>query len=105
MGDHFATTKGYQTYAENQKLLQAAGLEAATEAFVNGQTWGTPDQILQKYEARRDMLGTVAADTIFSFGGMAYDKVEASMNLFSREVLPSLQKMEMRTPASALAGS
>lgn len=35
LGDHFATTKGYKSHAENQALLAAAGLEAATEAFVN----------------------------------------------------------------------
>lgn len=101
MGDHFATTKGYRTYAENQALLAAAGLEAATAAFVNAQMWGTPDQILQRYEDRLDLLGSLSADLIFSYGGMAYDKVEASMALFAREVLPALKKMEMRTPASA----
>lgn len=100
MGDHFATTKGYTSYAENMALLQAAGLEAGTQVFVDAQVWGTPDQILARYQERLDVLGSLSADLIFSFGGMAYDTVEASMKLFAREVLPSLRKMEARTPAS-----
>ena len=98
MADHLASIDGFKSYADSTRAIKASGLEAWTQSFVDCQIYGTPDQILEKYQRRLGVAGSLDSLVVFSFGGMPFDVAEASMKLFAREVLPELKKMEARTP-------
>jgi len=94
MGAHFAGTSGYKSYAQAAEMLRAAGMEAAGEAFVNAQDWGTPNRILERIERRRAVLGDMEVSVVTSYGGMPYADVERSMRLFSEKVMPELRSWD-----------
>lgn len=90
-GQHFAGTNGYRSYAQGAEMLRAAGMEAAGEAFLQTQNWGTPQQILDRIEKQRAVLGDIELSFATSYGGLPYAEVEKSMRLFSEKVLPELK--------------
>jgi alkanesulfonate monooxygenase SsuD/methylene tetrahydromethanopterin reductase-like flavin-dependent oxidoreductase (luciferase family) len=92
-GDHFARTKGYETYAAMSRMVNDHGTDGVTEFFLNLQVWGTPQQC---YEKVVDIRGRLGADTFvgaFSYAGMPVDEAERSMRLFAREVMPALKRL------------
>jgi alkanesulfonate monooxygenase SsuD/methylene tetrahydromethanopterin reductase-like flavin-dependent oxidoreductase (luciferase family) len=91
MSEHFKDARGYDYYATAAELFAAVGVEAAVGTYCQIQTWGTPDQILEKLRARREMLGEFELNMIVSYGGMPCDVAEGSMRLFAEHVLPELQ--------------
>jgi len=88
-GDHFGRTAGYERYAEQAAALREAGLENAAAAFADSALTGTPAQITEQIAAIGDVLGTFELIVLPSFGGMPYDQVERSLELFAREVVPA----------------
>jgi hypothetical protein len=99
-GDHFATTNGYESYAEIAKLIQAAGHEASAQAYAEANTYGTPDEMIEKVQARREVVGDYHLNAIFSYGGMPYDSCESSMRLFADKVIPALREIGVAVPAA-----
>lgn len=91
MGDHFATTEGYDAYAQAARTLQKIGESGFLEGFMKAAAHGTPDQILGQFEARRELLGDFELATCFRYGGIPFEEAEKSMRLFAKEVLPVLQ--------------
>jgi len=91
MGDHFKTVKGYGDYAANVDLLKEAGKSGAANDFVNVNTWGTPNQILEKLEKRRQSIGEFDLTVQISYGGMSGENARRGMELFARKVLPEIQ--------------
>jgi alkanesulfonate monooxygenase SsuD/methylene tetrahydromethanopterin reductase-like flavin-dependent oxidoreductase (luciferase family) len=93
-GDHFASSKDYKAYAEGAQALRDAGMDAATKAFVDCQAGiGTPEQILEKYKERMEVMGPCNHGGNFLYGGMDRDVAERSTELFAKEVLPELRKL------------
>ena len=93
-GTHFENTKGYEQYAEGAKALRDAGMEAATQAYLAAQAGiGTPEQILEKYRHRMEVLGPFNPAGAFYYGGMTKEDGERNTRLFSTEVMPELRKM------------
>jgi alkanesulfonate monooxygenase SsuD/methylene tetrahydromethanopterin reductase-like flavin-dependent oxidoreductase (luciferase family) len=92
-GTHFGQTKGYQAYDEGARMIREAGLEAAAAAFADAQPWGTPDQIVEKLAAQKEVVGDLDVNVVFSYAGLPFDKVEESFTLFSKEVLPALHDL------------
>lgn len=92
-GTHFADTKGYQSYDAVASMIREAGQEAAATGYVNAQTWGTPEQIVAKVKARREVIGDYHLNCAFSFAGLPHEKAEASMRLFAEKVLPELKEL------------
>jgi alkanesulfonate monooxygenase SsuD/methylene tetrahydromethanopterin reductase-like flavin-dependent oxidoreductase (luciferase family) len=86
---HFAQTAGYERYAEQAEALREAGLEKAAEGFAAAALWGTPEQIVGKLGAIRDVLGNFELIVLPSFGGMPYEQAERSLELFAKEVMPA----------------
>jgi hypothetical protein len=66
-------------------------LEGAVDGFMKAAVWGTPDRILRELEARRTVVGDFELNVAFRFGGIPYEKAEASLRLFANEVLPILK--------------
>jgi alkanesulfonate monooxygenase SsuD/methylene tetrahydromethanopterin reductase-like flavin-dependent oxidoreductase (luciferase family) len=91
MGSHFATTKGYDAYAQAADVLRRIGESGFLKGFMQAAAWGSPDGVLKTLEARRKLLGTFELATSFRFGGIPYEKAEQSLRLFAREVLPVLK--------------
>jgi alkanesulfonate monooxygenase SsuD/methylene tetrahydromethanopterin reductase-like flavin-dependent oxidoreductase (luciferase family) len=100
-GTHWGNTKGYQAYQAGADAIREAGLEAAVDAFIDAQCWGTPDQILDKYRKRTELVGAMRCNMAISYAGMPFDLASASLDLIGREVAPELRKMKI--PAGAPA--
>ncbi len=100
-GSHWRETPGYEAYQVGADMIREAGMEAAASGYVEANVYGTPEQIVGKYEERRDAVGDFMANLAFSYAGMPYDKVHASMKLFGEKVVPELHKMQTKTPAAA----
>ncbi|MEU4669348.1 LLM class flavin-dependent oxidoreductase [Amycolatopsis sp. NPDC023774] len=98
-GSHWRETKGYEAYQAGADMIREAGMETAASAYVDANIWGTPEEIVEKYAARREQGGELMANAAFCFGGLPLDKAEASMRLFGEKVVPQLHKMSSRAPA------
>jgi alkanesulfonate monooxygenase SsuD/methylene tetrahydromethanopterin reductase-like flavin-dependent oxidoreductase (luciferase family) len=91
----FADIEGYEYYAGLAKNIEKHGLEKFNGFLADLQVWGTPDQVIAKlldYVERTD-AGAVLAT--LSYGGMPYDEAYANFDLYSREVLPALQALDV----------
>lgn len=94
MGDHFAGVQGYEEYGEGAKAMQAAGMEAIADDYLAGQTWGTPQQILDKIRARRDILGAYDVLLVTRFAGLPYADLERTMRTIASDVMPELRSWD-----------
>jgi alkanesulfonate monooxygenase SsuD/methylene tetrahydromethanopterin reductase-like flavin-dependent oxidoreductase (luciferase family) len=93
-GEHFANTKGYEQYAEGAQAIRDAGMDAATEAYINCQAGiGTPEQIIEKYRHRMNVMGPCHAAGAFYYAGMSKETADRSTRLFANEVMPELRKL------------
>jgi hypothetical protein len=72
-------------------MLRAIGLDKLCEMYLGVNVWGTPDQILEKLRARREVIGDHDLTCCFRYAGLPYEQAEASMRSFAAEVLPVVQ--------------
>jgi alkanesulfonate monooxygenase SsuD/methylene tetrahydromethanopterin reductase-like flavin-dependent oxidoreductase (luciferase family) len=86
--------KGYEFYTGITRYLERHGAQGAIDDFVNLMPWGTPDQILAKFENMRNMIGMSGLLPGFSYGGMPFDLAEQSLRLFAQKVLPELKSWD-----------
>lgn len=103
MQDYHREIKGYEAYGEAAKFLNTLGLDAAVNDYIEHQASGTPQQILDKLDQRRAVIGHYEWSSICSYGGLPFERVEASMRLLGREVLPELKKWHEEAPAAQAA--
>lgn len=89
--DHYKEMKGYEHYGKQVDMIKKLGFEGMYERYLSVQCWGTPTQILEKYQARRKALGDFNVTACFRYAGMQYADVEKSMRLYAKEVLPELR--------------
>jgi alkanesulfonate monooxygenase SsuD/methylene tetrahydromethanopterin reductase-like flavin-dependent oxidoreductase (luciferase family) len=92
-GRHFESTSGYASYAAAKQAIDEYGLDTVIDIYVNGQIWGTPAEQIAKHEERQAIVGVYEPISVFQYGGLKGEKAAASYELFTSEVLPSLQKM------------
>jgi alkanesulfonate monooxygenase SsuD/methylene tetrahydromethanopterin reductase-like flavin-dependent oxidoreductase (luciferase family) len=93
-GEHFAKSKDYKSYAEGAQAIRDAGMDAATQAYVDAQAGiGTPEQIIEKYRHRMDVMGPLHAAGAFYYGGMSKEIASRSTELYAKEVMPELRKL------------
>jgi alkanesulfonate monooxygenase SsuD/methylene tetrahydromethanopterin reductase-like flavin-dependent oxidoreductase (luciferase family) len=86
--DHLKQAKGYESYGSAVDLMRAIGLDKLCEMYLGVNVWGTPDQILERLAARREVLGDHDLTCCFRFAGLPLADAEASMRLFAETVLP-----------------
>lgn len=103
MGDHYKDAKGYEAYGDAVDAMRETGKEGLMQAYVDQQIWGTPDQILRKFETRRETLGATDCLAAFRFAGIPYEAAARSQKLFAEEVLPVLKSWTAEDEASAAA--
>jgi len=92
--EHFARTKGYESYASAGEFLRAAGQEALRDVYLGVQAWGTPDRILERLERRRSLIGDFDLTACFRFAGLSRTDAERSMRTFAEHVLPELRSWD-----------
>ena len=86
--DHLKEAKGYESYGSAVELLKAIGLDKLCDMYLGVNVWGTPDQILERLHARREVVGEHDLTCCFRFAGLPNEDAEASMRLFAEAVLP-----------------
>ncbi len=101
LGDHFATVKGYDSYAQKIAMAKEIGMDGIVSAFMQAAVWGTPDRILRVMEERRALVGEFELGTSFRFGGIPYDIAEKGLRLFAKEVLPVVKSWKPVETAQA----
>ena len=89
-GDHFKNTAGYESYGNAVDAVRAAGVEAMAEMYLDVQAWGTPDQVIEKLRARREIIGDFDLTCCFRYSGLSLDDAKGSMTCFAEHVLPVL---------------
>lgn len=91
-GKHFEATTGYEYYANAAEFIASAGLETMANMYAGVNTFGTPDEVVEKIRAQRDVLGCeIDVLAITKYGGMTQAEAEASMRLFAGKVIPELR--------------
>jgi alkanesulfonate monooxygenase SsuD/methylene tetrahydromethanopterin reductase-like flavin-dependent oxidoreductase (luciferase family) len=88
--DHFKQLTGYEAYGSAVDLLRAIGLERMCDMYLDVQAWGTPDQVLDRLRARREIIGEFDLTCCFRYAGLPLEDAERSMRTFARDVLPPL---------------
>ena len=99
LADYHRGTKGYESYSAAVDILKAAGKEQSLEDYVNVQACGTPQQILDKLEHRRSVVGDFEWMLMMSYAGLPYKDVESSMRLIGKEVLPEVKSWGIESAA------
>ena len=69
-------------------------MDDAANGFVDINTFGTPQQILDKMEQRRGDIGDFDLMIQVSYGGLSGADAEKNLRLFSEKVLPELQSWQ-----------
>jgi len=105
-GTHFAKTKGYTAYAASAQEIRDEGMDEATRKYVEVQTMsGTPEQVIEKFRQRSEVLGKVDIGVPAYFGGMTRDEAVRSMQLFAKEVMPEIRRIDATLPERELASA
>ncbi|HZZ49667.1 MAG TPA: LLM class flavin-dependent oxidoreductase [Pseudonocardia sp.] len=99
-GDHFKDIKGYESYDALAGMFRDAGLDKAAEDYAQANTYGTPEQVVEKLRHNRELAGDYDLAVAFSVGARPYDQVESMMRLFSEKVTPEVIKMRTKTPVN-----
>jgi alkanesulfonate monooxygenase SsuD/methylene tetrahydromethanopterin reductase-like flavin-dependent oxidoreductase (luciferase family) len=89
--DHFKQATGYESYGKAVDLLRSIGLEKMCDMYLGVQAWGTPDQVIEKLMARRELLGDFDLNCCFRFAGLPFEDAQQSMCTFAEHVMPALR--------------
>ena len=90
--EHLKQAKGYESYGSAVDMMRAIGLDKLCQMYLDVNVWGTPEQIVERLHARREVVGDHDLTCCFRYAGLPYDDAEASMRLFARDVLPVVQQ-------------
>jgi len=89
-GKHFG--RGYEYYASAAELISAIGLDEMANMYAGVNTFGTPEQILEKIGQQRSVLDCdIDVLAITKYGGMSDPEAQSSMRLFADKVIPALR--------------
>jgi alkanesulfonate monooxygenase SsuD/methylene tetrahydromethanopterin reductase-like flavin-dependent oxidoreductase (luciferase family) len=99
--EHFKGLEGYESYGSSVDLLRAIGLDKMCSMYLEVNAWGTPDDVVDRMRARRELLGDFDLVCCFRYAGLPIEDAERSMRTFASEVIPVLRAV--RTSAAAPA--
>ena len=71
--------------------LGAYGVDNAAKGFVEINAYGTPEQVVEKLRARRELIGDFNLSLVPAFGGLPAAAAEKSLRLIGEHVLPKLR--------------
>lgn len=101
MGEHFKDAKGYEEYGETATAMQQMGIEAIAEDYLKNQVWGTPQQMLEGFEARRRAIGDFDILLVTRFAGMPFEVCQRTHEVFAKEVMPELRSWDTAATQAA----
>ncbi len=101
MGEHFKDAKGYESYGDTAVAMREMGLDAVADGYVEGQIWGTPQQMLEGFEKRREVIGDFDVLIIPRFAGMPFEIAERTVETFAKHVIPELKSWNIATTRAA----
>jgi alkanesulfonate monooxygenase SsuD/methylene tetrahydromethanopterin reductase-like flavin-dependent oxidoreductase (luciferase family) len=101
MGEHFKHAKGYEAYGDAATAMQQMGLDAVADGYVQGQVWGTPQQMLEGFEKRRRVIGDFDILLVPRFAGMPFEVAERTLRTFAKEVVPELKSWDTAATQAA----
>ena len=87
-GNHLSNMPGYSAYGQQAESLKEHGIDKYIDGFLDSVAYGTPEQIIAKYQERRDIVGDYDLATSFRFGGLPFEDCKKSMQLYAEKVLP-----------------
>jgi alkanesulfonate monooxygenase SsuD/methylene tetrahydromethanopterin reductase-like flavin-dependent oxidoreductase (luciferase family) len=96
-GKHFETTKGYERYADMSKHLNSIGEGKAVEDYIALMPWGTPQQVLEKFEKMKVLTDMQGIMPNFFFGGMPYEEAQRNVKCFVKHCLAELKSWPSAT--------
>ncbi len=76
-----------------QEGIKEHGDDAAVQAFVDLQIWGTPEQCVEKIANISNRIRSDSFTGVFSFAGMEWADAERNMKLFAKDVKPHLRRL------------
>jgi hypothetical protein len=88
----FKDAKGYESYGNAVDLMKAIGLDKMCEMYLGVQAWGTPDQIIDRWRARRDVIGDFDLTACFRLAGVPIADAERILRKIAADVLPILRE-------------
>jgi alkanesulfonate monooxygenase SsuD/methylene tetrahydromethanopterin reductase-like flavin-dependent oxidoreductase (luciferase family) len=89
-GGHLKETKGYEAYNDFTSNVEKNS-DGVVEEFVSYQSWGTPEQVIEKLRYGRDLLDASTLLAHFNYGAMPKGLTEQSMRLFAEKVMPEVK--------------
>ncbi|MEM7468557.1 MAG: LLM class flavin-dependent oxidoreductase [Pseudomonadota bacterium] len=92
MDDHFKKAKGYESYGEAVDMMRDIGLEGVSNAYMDAQAWGTPEQIIEKLEHWRGVVGDFDLIWGFRAAGISFEDANNSQRLIAEKVLPVIRQ-------------
>jgi alkanesulfonate monooxygenase SsuD/methylene tetrahydromethanopterin reductase-like flavin-dependent oxidoreductase (luciferase family) len=90
-GKHFESTKGYERYADMSKYLNSIGEDKAVQDYIGLMPWGTPQQVLEKFEKMKALTEMQGIMPNFYFGGMPNEENQRNLKCFVKHCLPELK--------------
>jgi alkanesulfonate monooxygenase SsuD/methylene tetrahydromethanopterin reductase-like flavin-dependent oxidoreductase (luciferase family) len=91
-GSHFKNTKGYEHYAAGATEMQRVGAEEIARRYVSANTYGSPEEVIERIEYRRSVIGDHVALFAPSFGGLPYETVNETLTLLAERVVPHFRR-------------
>jgi alkanesulfonate monooxygenase SsuD/methylene tetrahydromethanopterin reductase-like flavin-dependent oxidoreductase (luciferase family) len=93
LGDHFAKTKGYESYAEGSKAMQQLEdpFKVQGEMMIDNNVYGSPKTCIEKMQRIAKAFDPSEVMLIFSYGQMSHEDAMRSMTLFAKECLPEIR--------------
>ena len=83
--------RGYEFYAQTSRHIERHGKDTAAEQFVELAPYGTPKQVIEKFEFIRETIGAAGFMPGFGYAGMPYDLAFGNMRCFAETVMPVLK--------------
>ncbi len=110
---NFKGVKGYEAYAAREATATAvlassvtgdakAGPSKTPGYHASNLLIGTPEEIFNRIKAAQEACSFAELTIVPQFGTMPYAEAMASTELFAKEVLPAVQKMDAPLHAAAL---
>lgn len=91
VGDHFDEAKGYESYAEASKAMQAAGQDRVAEVYLEVQGVGTPEELIEQTRSYQELWGSYDLTCCFRYSGISGEVAQQSMRTFAEHVMPVLR--------------
>ncbi len=93
-GDHFDATAGYEYYARLAEQMKGLEQSHIVDRYLKTQVYGDPGQCVAKIAEIVEVTGCDHFIGLFRFSGLTSEQARASTELFAREVVPAIKRLE-----------